>query len=40
MHGLRSAVPASARTIRGVHRIPGAEDQPLEFTVVRLSNDR
>ena len=40
LHGLRSAVPASARTVRGVHRIAGAEDQPLEFTVVRLSDDR
>jgi hypothetical protein len=38
LHGMRSAVPASARIIRGVHRIAGAEDQPLEFTVVRLSD--
>ena len=40
LHGMRSAVPASARIIRGVHRIAGAEDQPLEFTVVRLSDSR
>jgi hypothetical protein len=40
MHGLRSAAPASTQTIRGVHRIAGAEDQPLAFTVVRLSDGR
>jgi hypothetical protein len=40
LHGLRSAVPGSARIIRGVHRIAGAEGQPLEFTVVRLSDGR
>ena len=35
-HGRRSAVPFSARNIRGVNRNDGAEDQPLEFTLVRL----
>jgi hypothetical protein len=38
LRGLRSAVPSSFRIIRGVHRMPGAEDQPLEFTLVRLSD--
>jgi hypothetical protein len=36
--GLRSAVPSSIRIVRGVHRMVGAEDQPMEFTVVRLSD--
>jgi hypothetical protein len=36
--GLRSADSSSARIIRGVHRMPGGKDQPLEFTLVNLSD--
>ena len=36
--GLLSAIPSSSRIVRGVHRIAGAEDQPMEFTLVRLSD--
>jgi len=39
LHGRRSAIASSARIIRGVHRMAGAEDQPMDFTVVRLSNE-
>jgi protein-S-isoprenylcysteine O-methyltransferase Ste14 len=36
--GRRRAIASSTRIIRGVHRMVGAEDQPLEFTLVRLSD--
>jgi hypothetical protein len=39
LNGLRSAVPESIRIVRGVHRMVGAEDEPMEFTVVRLSRE-
>ncbi len=38
--GLLSAIPSSSRIVRGVQRIAGAVDQPMEFTLVRLSNDQ